>query len=482
MDFIKISLYKIMANQQKKILLINPPWVIGEDNNLWKQVGSCWPSLGLAYIAAVLERAGFFVKYLDCSAEQLTVNDTIKAIKEYQDDFDFIGLTATTPLINNALAIARAVRIIFPRAKIVFGGVHPSVSPDEVMARQEVDFTVLDEGEETMRELAEGKNPAEILGLCFKANGQIIKNQLRPLIKNLDDIPPPAYHLMPMDKYYPAVGSYKRLPAMILFATRGCPGRCTYCHRAFRGIVRKRSAESILNEIKILQRDYNIKEVAFYDDTFTLFKDVVKEFCETVIREKIDITWSCFTRVDYVDEPMLRLMKRAGCHLILFGVESADEQILKNIKKNISLQQVEKIVRLSRTIGVESRASFMFGNQGETEETIKKTIDFAVKLDPDEVQFNIATAYPGTELFDWAKERSYIKTFNWDDYSMSNVVLELPNLSKEKMQYYYGLAHRRFYLRPKIILRRLVSIRTYDQLKQEVRGGLMILNFISHKK
>ncbi|MDD4900806.1 MAG: radical SAM protein [Patescibacteria group bacterium] len=472
----------MMANQQKKILLINPPWVIGEDKNLWKQVGSCWPSLGLAYIAAVLLRAGCSVKCVDCSAERFTVNDTIEALKKYQENFDFIGLTATTPLINNALAIARAIRKIFPKAKIIFGGVHPSVLPDEVMARPEVDFVVVDEGEETMKELVQGGDLKSILGLCYKENGQIIKNKPRPLLKNLDDIPPPAYHLLPMDKYYPALGSFKRLPAMILFATRGCPGRCTYCHRAFRGIVRKRSARSILSEIKILQLNYGIREVAFYDDTFTLFKDVVKEFCETIIKEKIDIAWTCFTRVDCVDEAMLILMKQAGCHLILFGVESADEQILRNIKKNISLEQVKKIVRLSRAIGIETRASFMFGNQGETEETIKKTIDFSLKLDPDEVQFNIATAYPGTEFFNWAKEKGYIKNFNWDDYSMSNVVLELPNLSKEKLQYYYGLAHRRFYLRPKIILRRLGRVRTYEQLKQEIWGALMIFNFIFNKK
>jgi len=466
----------------KKILLINPPWVIGEDKNLWKQVASCWPSLGLAYIAAVLEKAGHLVKYLDCSAEELTVKKTQKALAAYREEFDFIGLTATTPLINNALAIAQAAKEIFPQAKIVLGGVHPSVMPDEVLAQPVVDFVVIDEGEETMLELVSGKNPAEILGLGYKQNSQTIKNQLRPLIKDLDAIPPPAYQLLPMKKYYPAVGSYKRLPAMILFATRGCPGRCTFCHRAFRGVVRKRSAKNIINEIKILQRDYGIKEVAFYDDTFTLFKDVVREFCETIIREKINITWSCFTRVDYVNEELLKLMKQAGCHLILFGVESADEQILKNIKKNISLKQVEAVVKLARQLGIETRASFMFGNQGETEETIKQTIDFAIKLDPDEVQFNIATAYPGTELFNWAKTRGYIKTLNWNDYSMSNVVLELPGLNKEKMQYYYKLAHRKFYLRPKIILRRFLNIRTWDQLKQEIKGGLVILSFAWNKK
>lgn len=460
-----------------RVLLINPPWVIGEDKNLWNSVASCWPSLGLAYIAAVLESAGHQVQYLDCSALRYTVKDAAKALslESESGNFDFIGLTATTPLINNSLAIAAVAKEIWPKAKIVLGGVHPSILPDEVMAHDAVDFVAIDEGEETMKELVSGKEPAQILGLVYKDDGQIIKNAPRPLIKDLDAIPPPAYHLLPMDKYYPAVGSYKRLPVMIMFATRGCPGRCTFCYRTFRGVVRKRSARNIIDEIKILQRDYGIKEVAFYDDTFTLFKDVVKEFCDIIEKEKIDLTWSCFTRVDHISEDLLRAMKKAGCHLILFGVESADEEILKNINKRISLEQVKQAVKLARRLGIETRASFMIGNQGETEATIEKTIDFAIRLDPDEVQFNIATAYPGTELFDWAKENGYIKSFNWDDYSMSNVVLELPGLPRAKMQHYYESAHRRFYFRPRIILRRLWHIRSGEQLKQEVKGGLALL-------
>lgn len=464
-----------------RVLLINPPWVLGEDKNLWKGVASCWPSLGLAYIAAVLEKFGHTVFYLDCSAEHYTVGETEDVLKKYKD-LDYIGLTATTPLINNALAIAQFAKNFSPKVKIVLGGVHPSVMPVAVLDNPQVDFVVIDEGEITMRELVEGKDPSEILGLYFKKNGQIIKNLPRPLIQNLDEIPPPAYHLLPMDKYYPAVGSYKRLPAMSIFATRGCPGRCTFCYRTFLGIVRKRSARNIIEEIKLLQKNYGIKEISFYDDTFTLFKDVVRDFCRIIKEEKIDITWSCFTRVDHINEELLLIMKRAGCHLILFGVESSDEEILKTIGKCISLEQVKKVVELSRRIGIETRASFMFGNQGETEDTIKKTIDFAIKLDPDEAQFNIATAYPGTELYNWAKELGYITTFNWDDYSMSNVVLSLQGLSPQKLQYYYELAHRKFYFRHKIILRRLFHIRTWDQLKQEIKGGLALFNFFYGSK
>lgn len=461
-----------------RVLLINPPWVIGEDKNLWKGVASSWPSLGLAYIAAVLEQAGHVVFYLDCSAEHLTVGNIEEIILKRYESIDFVGLTATTPLINNALAIAGFVKKIFPRAKTVLGGVHPSIMPDEVLNHPQVDYVVVDEGEITMRELVDGKEISTILGLCFKKDGQIIKNSCRPLIQDLNTIPPPAYHLLPMSKYYPAIGGYKRLPAMSIFATRGCPGRCTFCYRTFGGVVRKRSARNIIDEIKLLQKNYGIKEISFYDDTFTLFKDVIREFCRIVKEENIDITWSCFTRVDYIDEELLKEMKSAGCHLILFGVESADECILKTVNKRISLGQVKKIVEMSRKIGIETRASFMFGNQGETEETIKKTIDFAIELDPDEAQFNIATAYPGTELFNWAEERGYITTFNWNDYSMSNVVLNLPGLDPKKMQYYYELAHRKFYFRPKVLLRRLLHIRTWNQLKQEIKGGLVLFNFI----
>jgi len=460
----------------KKVLLINPPWVIGENKNLWKSVASSWPSLGLGYIAAVLERNGHQVHYIDCSAGQYTVGDMDKILDEYKD-MDFVGITATTPLINNGLAIAALIKKKSHTIKIVFGGVHPSIFPDEVLANENVDYVVQDEGEETMSELVFGKPLVEILGLCYKYEGKIIKNPMRPLIKDLDSIPPPAYHLMPIEKYYPAIGSVKRLPAMILFATRGCPGRCTFCYRTFHGIVRKRSARNIIDEIKILQKNYGIREVAFYDDTFTLFKDVVQEFCDIIKNEKIDLTWSCFTRVDYIDEELLKIMKEAGCHLILFGVESADETILRNINKKISLDKVEKAVKAARRVGVETRASFMFGNQGETEETMKKTIDFALRLNPDEAQFNIATPYPGTEMFVWAKENGYIKSFNWNDYSMSNVVFEMPEVSKERLEEYYHRAHWIFYFRPRIILRRISKIRSLEQLKQEIKGFLALLNF-----
>lgn len=465
------------AGKTKSILLIDPPWVIKNKKNLWRKVGSCLPSLGLAYIAAVLEKAGHKVKILDCTAEKVSLDIAGVKLEQIKQNIipDFIGLTATTPIFPNALKVAKICRNLFPKAKIVFGGVHPTVRPDEALSYDFVDYVVRDEGEETMLELVSGKRPGSILGLSYKHKGKIMHNELRPLIKDINKIPIPAYHLLPMKGYHPALGSYKRLPAMSIFATRGCPGRCTFCHRAFRGVVRARSAKNVIKEIKTLQKEYGIKEVAFYDDTFTLFKKVVTEFCDIIKKEKIDIIWSCFTRVDFVDEEMLRKMHDAGCHLILFGVESADEKILKTIKKGINLEQVKKVVKLAREVGIETRASFMIGNPGETEETIKKTVQFAIELDPDEIQFNITTVYPGTEMFEWAEKNGYLLTKDWSRYNYSDVVMKLPTISPETLVHYYELAHKKFYLRPKVILRRLLRIRSVAQLKQEIKGALAVL-------
>ena len=468
----------------KRVLLIDPPWVVDNKDNMWSKIVSCLPSLGLAYIASMLEKHGHQVMYLDCTADQIVVNDVANILNQYME-LDYIGITATTALIDNALKIAKDCKKKFPYAKIIMGGVHPSVLPDEVIRYDYVDYVVRDEGEITFVELCQDKEPKNILGLTWKKklkNGnKIYHNKDRPLIKNLDDIPPPAYHLLPMRKYYPSVGNYKRLPAMSIFATRGCPAKCTFCHRAFGGVCRPRSARNIIKEIKILQLHYGIKEINFYDDTFTLFKKVIKEFCQIVRDEKIDITWSCFTRVDYVTKELLKDMKSAGCHLILFGVESANQKILTNIKKDIKLEQVKSVVRWCREIGIESRASFMFGNPGETVETMEETIQFALDLDPDEAQFNITTVYPGTEMYEEAKSLGILTKHDYSDYNMSEITMNLPTVTQDEIKEYYSQAHKRFYLRPKIILRRLFKIRSWIQLKQEVLGGLAVLGIKTFK-
>jgi len=460
-----------MDKHDLDMLLIDPPWAISK-GNIWKEIVSCMPKLGPAYIAAYLEKTGHHVKILDCPAERITLESLPEKLKEY-DAPRFVGITSNTVVIGNAIKTAEMCKARWPNVKVVMGGIHPTVLPDEVLSSDFVDFVVRGEGEITTYELITNNPAKEIPGLSFKSNG-IVHNPPRPPIKDLDSLPYPAYHLLPMKKYSPATGSYKRLPVMGIFTTRGCPGRCTYCYP--KGMLRKRSAKNIMGEIKILMNEYGIKEISFYDDTFTVFKDNVKELCSIIIDEGIDVTWSCFARVDFIDEELLSIMKKAGCHQIKYGIESADEQILKNINKRINLDQVGGAIALTKKVGITAVGAFMFGNPGETEETIQKNIDFAIELDLDEAVFNITTPFPGTEMFKWAKEKGHLITEDWSKYNLSTVVMNLPTIESECIKKYYKIAYRRFYMRPRYIIERLSRIKSFVELKENMNAFFSILH------
>jgi radical SAM superfamily enzyme YgiQ (UPF0313 family) len=407
-------------------------------------------------------------------AENLSLRDVLKLThsKQYQN-LDFVGITATTPLIRCTYSLCNIFKKRFSNIKTVLGGVHPSVLPEEVLGNKNVDFVVRYEGEMTMNELVAGHPLSEILGLSYKDKTGVHHNQDRPEIENLDDLPAPAYHLMPIEKYRPAIGSYKRLPAMSIFATRGCPGRCTFCHRAFRGKIRSRSAKKIIEEIKLLVNDYGIREINFYDDTFTALKPNVRQFCNLLLNEKIDITWSCFTRVNYVDADLFALMKKAGCHQIMMGVESGVQEILDGMNKMVTLDQIRAAIKICKDVGLETRAAYIFGSVGETKELMQKTLDFAIELDTDYAQFNILTAYPGTELWVTAKKNGWLRVKDYD-YSVSDFTLELPTATQKEILEMYNLAHKKYYGRPKVILRRLLKLRSWAQIKQEFLGALAV--------
>lgn len=457
------------------VLLINPSRTIAS-RNIWKRIDRSLPSLGLAYIASYLKENGVDVRIVDMKPEGLTIGDVIKRVGDY--DPDFIGFTASTVQMNPALDIARAIKERFSEKKIIFGGVHPSIFPEDILQKDFVDFVVRGEGEITMTELAKGKDYDKILGLSYKENGNIKHNENRPPIENLDEVPMPAFDLLPIKKYRPSTGNYKRLPAMSLITSRGCPGRCTFCCTEVMGKrIRFRSAEKIIEEIRFLIDNYGIKEISFYDDTFTIFKKNVRDFCNIIIKEKIDITWSCMSRVDFVDFEILRLMKRAGCHQVGYGIESADEQILRNIKKNISLEKVKDAISMTKKAGMNVRAMFMIGNPGETRETIEKTINFAIDLDPDIVIFNITTPLPGTEMFFWAKENGCLKTLEWDEYDLSQPILELNTISPKAISEYYRTAYKRFYMRPAFLMKRLLRMRSFIELKNNAKMFVSLLGF-----
>ena len=389
------------------------------------------PPLGTAWMAAVLEQAGHRVQILDCQAERISAPGVPSVLRSL-DRFDLVGITATTPQINSALAIAAQAKEEWPEITVVLGGVHPTVLPEEVLAHPSVDLVVRGEGEETIREIADQRPVHQIAGVSFRDSGQAVHNPDRKLIADLNTLPLPAYHLLPMTRYFPAVGAYKRLPATSVLATRGCPGRCTFCYRIFGPRLRVRSGRLVAEEVKHLQDRYGIKEICFYDDTFTSVKKEVYAFCRGVEDLKIDLTWSCFSRVDAVDEDVLRAMKATGCHQIMYGIESASPEILKNIQKKIELDKAVEAVRAAKKARIDVRAAFMIGNPGETRETMEETLSFAIKLNPELIILNVTTPFPGTEMFEWAEKEGYLTTKNWNHYDLCHSVMQLPTISQEE--------------------------------------------------
>jgi radical SAM superfamily enzyme YgiQ (UPF0313 family) len=290
-----------------------------------------------------------------------------------------------------------------------------------------------------------------------------------------------AYHLLPMSKYYPAVGSYKRLPAVSMVTSRGCPGKCTFCYQPYGSLQRQRSPKKIFEEVMYLVKNYGIREISFYDDNFTTQKPRVREFCQMLIDNKVDLTWSCFSRVDWADLNLLKIMKQAGCHQIMYGIESGDQRILDTIRKETTPEKIKRAAKWTKEVGIDVRATFMLGNPGETEETMRNTIDFAIELDPEYVVFNVPSPNPGTQMYDWAVKSGVLREQKWEEFDLTTPTLQLDSVSQEKVQEYYKLAYRRFYLRPSFMFKRLLRIRNLNDIRNLFAGLKAVLNVTQSK-
>ena len=384
-----------------------------------------------------------------------------------------MGIAASTTTINSVYEIAKICKSYYPNCKIILGGIHPTTSPEEVINNSlgVVDYIARGESEFTFKELIEEKEPSTILSLSYKIGGKIIHNSDRPFLKNLDELPDPAYDLLQLDRYRPTIGSYKKLPAIHMVVSRGCPGQCMFCHSGsanhFGNVVRYRSPKRVFNQIKDLHEHRGINEIIFYDDNLITSKPFVTEFCNLIINNRLKISWTCFGRADFIrDLNILKLMKKAGCHQMCVGIESGDETLLKNIKKYITQDDARRAVTLLREAKIDSRFAFMLGLPGETVKTMQKTLDFALELDPDYALFNINTPYPGTEMYDWAKQNGYFKRqIDYTRWDAGEPILDLPTVSTEDIKMYYKKCLKEFYLRPRYIVKSIVRMRSFTEVK-----------------
>lgn len=466
-----------------KILLINPPaqnTLKGNNPPIIDQERGYNPPLGLLYIAGYLEKyTSHKVEVLDTHVEELSWEELETKVRNIKPDI--VGITAMTFTLIDVLKTAKLVKKIFNDIKIVLGGPHVYIYPDETISLKEIDFLVLGEGEITFAELVSNIDDVEelkkIKGLVFKSNGKIINTGMREFIANLDEIPHPARHLVPYKKYSSLLA--KRQPITTMITSRGCPYNCSFCARPHLGKrFRARSAKNVVHEMQECV-NLGINEFLIYDDTFSIDRQRVLNICDEIINKKLDIGWDIRVRVDTVDEEMLKRLKQAGCERIHYGVEAGTEKILKVLRKGITLDQAEYAFKLTKKIGISTLAYFMIGSPTETKEDILQTIEFAKKLNPDFVHITITTPFPETYIYKKGLEEKIIKKDFWREFALNPNENFQPqyfeeNLSYDELLELIDYAYKSFYTRPTYILKELLQVKSFAEFKRKVKAGLKV--------
>lgn len=404
-----------------------------------------YPHPGLAYIAAYLRSKDVDCVVYDAKFDPKFFNfDNLKR-RLLEDEPDIVGFTAMTHEIDYTAEAAEEIKKVLPKSAIVIGGVHATALPRDTLINYPVfDIAVFGEGEYTAYELAkaleQGLDLNAIKGIAFRRGNEILVNEPREWIRNLDELPFPAWDLFPRAKEYPVLCS------------RGCPFQCAFCMRVLGNRVRKRSAENVVKEIERLVGDYNIRRVLFRDETFTVNKKYVIELMNLIIRRGLHrrIKWMAQTRVDLVDYEILLKMKEAGCDELDLGVESGHPDILKIIKKGTTPEEAVRAVRLVKKVGMKCNSFFILGHPFETIQTVNDTVNLAIKLNTNNVAFGIMVPYPGTEVYQMAKNgvggyRLISKDWKAFNKTIGNA-LELKQLNRRTLEKLQLLAYFKFYL------------------------------------
>jgi radical SAM superfamily enzyme YgiQ (UPF0313 family) len=439
-----------------KISLVNPPYP--------PSVHSHPPfiPLGLAYLGAVAEREGHEVTVIDCQAEKLSYEDFRKRIEHTPSDI--IGVTATTLLYKSAMKLITISKQVHPQAVTMLGGSHGTFWDQNALDEYpSLDIVVRREGETTFTELLNklqtNNSINNVLGITFRSKeGKIFSNPDRPFIEDLDALPFPAHHLMPLD-------ALKRMGKILfpLVTSRGCVYWCDFCStvRMFGRGYRMRSPKNVVDEMEMIHNKYGVNQVTFYDDAFTVNRERVIKICEELHARKLDMIWDCGTRVDMVDRELLKTMYDAGCIAVWLGVESGSEAILGAMNKRIKLDQTRLAYKTAHEVGLMTITNAVLGFPGETEQTARETINFVKELNPDDVGFYVATPYPGTPMYEQVKKNGWLRVTDFDKYDTAGPTFETPWLSMEKLADIRYKAYQEFYLRPAYVLKMMRRGGTY---------------------
>ena len=439
-----------------KVVLINPR-TPGAEVSRYLRITA--PPMGLAYLAAVLERQGNSIKIIDAQALSLTHSRLREQIEKEKPDI--IGATAVTPTIYDAMNAISVGKEVCPVAFTILGGPHATFLPIRILRDcPQLDAVCIGEGEETMLDLArtleQGGNLANVRGIAYRKGKKVKKNLPRPLISDLDSLPFPARHLLPMDRYTLLGEPYKMA---VLISSRGCPFNCVFCSssRLFGKKFRARTAKNTVDEMEHIIEKFNIHVMEFADDTFTLVKKRVENICYEIRKRGLDVTWVCSSRADTVTKDLLIKMRKAGCSLIFYGIESGSQHVLNLMNKGEKLEQIIKAVRWTKKAGIEAYGSFILGFPGETKAELEATINFAKKIGIDFAEFSTITAFPGTPLYEAAKKENALLSEDWSQYTAGKPNVANPEITSRELTQYLKKAYVGFYTWPRVVFHHLLK-------------------------
>jgi anaerobic magnesium-protoporphyrin IX monomethyl ester cyclase len=458
------------------VLLVNPCFDLRRHYGGLARAGPTLLPVGPAYLAAMLEQEGRRVTIWDGQVDPAGL-DGLGALMERERP-SVVGITCFTPMVPQMRAVAELAKTILPHSKVVVGGTHPTVMPAGTLEDPNIDVVVRGEGEHTLLELFgawEGSRSLEdIKGVSYRRDGIIAHSPDRPFHKDLDSLPLPARHLLPLDSYRQVPDAAIATPIRAMITSRGCPHQCIFCSaRLSSGYhYRARSPLKVLEEMDLLVRDHGARQIIFLDDNLVVDRQRVWDMCTLIKQHGYHkrVVWTCAARADQVDQALLRLMRSAGCRLISFGVETGSARLMKLIKKGLTIERVTEAIHAAKRVGMMVRGTFILGLPTETLDESLRTIAYAKELPLDSAKFSLATPYPGTELYAIAVEEGMPPLADWgrlssmagfSNYEPAYVpsgrdASELKALQRKAM--------RDFYLRPRQLLTMVSRTRTSSDL------------------
>ncbi len=429
------------------------------------------PPLDLAYMSAVLEEDGVECKMQDYPVENGTWNTVIEDIKSFNPDLLVIYTTITS--VKDDLHACKIAREINPDIITVAKGGDTTICPEERLEMCEhLDIAIIGEPEITLLEIAQGREYKDIKGICYRDNGKIVKTPIRPFIEDVDSLPFPSRHLLDQSKYLrPDTGEV----LTTIQSSRGCPSKCIYClSRVVAGAdLRLRSPKNVVDELEHCVKDYNIRNFFFRADTFTWDKDWVIAVCKEIINRKLDIEWVANSRANTVDDERLVWMKKAGCWLVSFGVESGNQMILDKTQKGITLEQSREALRLAKKNNLKTFVTFLIGMPWDTKETIMQTFDFAREIDGDFFEVILPYPFPGTKYYEICKRDGLIMEGAYDHmYDHFNSVVKTYHLSADELTDLKKKSFWYLYARPKYIKKILSQCNSPRAFKNYLSFGV----------